>query len=188
MAKQSLRIRDVARHARVSPATVSRVLTGNATVRADKREQVLAAIEALGYRPNRLASNLRRQQADMIGVVVSDIENPHFTEMVRAVEDAAYLSGHRVLLCNTDENPAKQADYLGVLAEERVVGVIDGQDLVTVYMPGKDVSSHRVKCCVTVFDGSEMVLVSAQGNLEPLLKYAFAQPDLCAQARRLAQR
>jgi len=71
---------------------------------------------------------------------------------------------------------------------ERVVGVIDGQDLVTVYMPGKDVSSHRVKCCVTVFDGSEMVLVSAQANLEPLVEYALNQPGLRAQARRLTQR
>jgi len=71
---------------------------------------------------------------------------------------------------------------------ERVVGVMDGQDLVTVYLPGKNVSVQRLKCCVMVFDGEEMVLVSAQGNLEPLLKYALDQPGLCAQARRLAQR
>jgi hypothetical protein len=71
---------------------------------------------------------------------------------------------------------------------ERVVGVMDGQDLVTVYLPEKNVSVHRLKCCVMVFDGEEMVLVFAQGNLEPLLKYALDQPGLCAQARRLAQR
>jgi len=108
----------------VSPATVSRVLNGSATVGQAKRELVMAAIEELGYRPNRLASNFRRRQTEMIGVVVSDIENPHFTQMVRAVEDAAYLRGYRVLLCNTDEDPAKQRDYLGVLASERVSGVI----------------------------------------------------------------
>jgi LacI family transcriptional regulator len=118
------RIKDVARRAGVSPATVSRVLNGTATVGQDKRELVIAAIAELGYRPNRLASNFRRRQTEMIGVVVSDIENPHFTEMVRAVEDAAYLRGYRVLLCNTDEDPAKQRDYLGVLAAERVSGVI----------------------------------------------------------------
>jgi DNA-binding LacI/PurR family transcriptional regulator len=60
----------------------------------------------------------------MIGVVISDIENPHFTQMVRAVEDASYRRGYRVLLCNTDEDPAKQRDYLGVLAAERVAGAI----------------------------------------------------------------
>jgi LacI family transcriptional regulator len=119
-----LRIRDIARQAGVSPATVSRVLNGSATVRPEKRHQVLEVIDQLGYRPNRIASNLRRQQVQMIGVVVSDIENPHFTQMVRAVEDQAYLSGHRVLLCNTDEDPSKQRDYLGVLEAERVAGVI----------------------------------------------------------------
>jgi LacI family transcriptional regulator len=122
--RPQFRIQEVAQRAGVSASTVSRVLNGTATVRAAKREQVLAVIEELGYRPNRVASNLRRQQAQMIGVVVPDIENPHFTQMVRAVEDTAYLSGYRVLLCNTDEDPAKQREYLGVLAAERVTGAI----------------------------------------------------------------
>ncbi|QYJ17032.1 HTH-type transcriptional repressor PurR [Rubrobacter xylanophilus DSM 9941] len=117
-------MRDVARRAGVSPATVSRVLNGVPTVGEEHRRRVLRAIEELGYRPNRLASNLRRRKAETIGVVVSDIENPHFTQMVRAVEDAAYRRGYRVLLCNTDEEPEKQRSYLEVLADERVLGVI----------------------------------------------------------------
>jgi LacI family transcriptional regulator len=60
----------------------------------------------------------------MIGVVVSDIENPHFTQMVRVVENMAYQLGYRVLLCNTDEDDGKQQSYLEVLAAERVLGVI----------------------------------------------------------------
>jgi DNA-binding LacI/PurR family transcriptional regulator len=120
----TIQIRDVAERAGVSPATVSRVLNGASTVQEAYRRRVLAAIEELGYRPNRLAQNLRRQQAEMIGLVVSDIENPHFTEMVRAVEDAAYRLGYRVLLCNTDETEEKQRSYLHVLAAERVLGVI----------------------------------------------------------------
>jgi DNA-binding LacI/PurR family transcriptional regulator len=119
-----LRIREVAERAGVSPATVSRVLNDTGTVRKTTREQVLAVINELGYRPNRVASNLRRQQVQMIGVVISDVENPHFTQMVRAVEDTAYLKGYLVLLCNTDEDPAKQREYLGVLAAERVAGAI----------------------------------------------------------------
>jgi LacI family transcriptional regulator len=118
------RIREVADRAGVSPATVSRVLNGNVTVSPAKRDQVLAVINELGYRPNRVASNLRRQQVQMIGVVVSDIENPHFTQMVRAVEDSAYLEGYRVLLCNSDEDPVKQREYLSVLIAERVAGAI----------------------------------------------------------------
>ncbi len=119
-----LRINDVAQRAGVSPATVSRVLNNNLSVTQAKREKVQAVIDELGYRPNRVASNLRRQQAQMIGVVISDIENPHFTAVVRAVEDAAYRQGYRVLLCNTDEQPEKQRSYLGVLTAERVAGAI----------------------------------------------------------------
>jgi LacI family transcriptional regulator len=124
LARQPSLIRDVAERAGVSPATVSRVLTGSAAVREPTRARILAAIDELRYRRNRVASNLRRQQVQMIGLVISDIENPHFTQMVRAAEDAAYMQGYRVLLCNTDEDPAKQRDYLGVLAAERVAGAI----------------------------------------------------------------
>lgn len=118
------RIKDVAHHAGVSPATVSRVLNGTAHVSADVQDRVMLAVEALGYRPNRLARSLRRQQTETIGVVVSDIENPHFTRAVRAIEDAAFKQGYRVVLCNTDETASKQQAYLDVLAAEQVVGVI----------------------------------------------------------------
>ncbi len=117
-------IREVAQVAQVSPATVSRVLNGSTTVSADYRRRVLDAVDQVDYRPNRLARNLRRQKAEMIGVVVSDIENPHFSEAVRVIEDAAFAAGYRVLLCNTDETPAKQQAYLEMLAGERVLAAI----------------------------------------------------------------
>jgi LacI family transcriptional regulator len=117
-------ISDVARRAKVSPATVSRVLNDDPRVGNPYRRRVLEAVEQLGYRPNRLARNMRRQRSGAIGVVVSDIENPHFTEMLRAVEDVAYGGGYRVLVCNTDETAAKQATYLTELMDERVLGVI----------------------------------------------------------------
>jgi len=60
---------------------------------------------------------------------------------------------------------------------ERVVGVLDGHDLVAVYMPEKNVSVHHLKCCVLVFDGKEMVLVSVQGNPQPILTYALNRTD-----------
>ena len=71
---------------------------------------------------------------------------------------------------------------------ERVVGVMDGKNLVTVYLPEKNVSVHRMKCCVMVFDGKELVLVSVQGNPELLITYALNQPGLRAQTKWLAQR
>jgi DNA-binding LacI/PurR family transcriptional regulator len=118
------KLKEVAARAGVSPATVSRVLSGAPSVSPTYRERVLQAATELDYRPNRLASNLRRQKTETIGVVVSDIENPHFTEMVRAVESAAFGRGYRVILCNTDETAEKQQAYLEVLAEEQVAGII----------------------------------------------------------------
>jgi DNA-binding LacI/PurR family transcriptional regulator len=117
-------IQEVAKRAGVSSATVSRVLNGNSRVSNANRDRVRAAVAELAYRPNRVARSLRRQQTETIGVVVSDIENPHFTQAVRAIEDAAHTRGFRVLLCNTDETPAKQQEYLEILEAERVLGVI----------------------------------------------------------------
>jgi DNA-binding LacI/PurR family transcriptional regulator len=117
-------MREVALKAGVSQATVSRVLNGSTSVRDAYRGRVLAAVAELQYRPNRLARNLRRRRADMIGVVVSDIENPHFSEAVRVIENAAFTAGYRVLLCNTDETRDKQRAYLEMLADERAMGVI----------------------------------------------------------------
>jgi DNA-binding LacI/PurR family transcriptional regulator len=117
-------IRHVAELAQVSPATVSRVLNGSLKVREEHRRRVLDAVAKIDYRPNRLARNLRLQKAETIGVIVPDIENPHFSEAVRVFEDAAFSAGYRVLLCNTDETVEKQRAYLQVLADERVLGVI----------------------------------------------------------------
>ncbi len=115
---------DVAQKAGLSIATVSRVLSGRASVAPDYRTRVIAAVAALGYRPNRLARNLRRKSTDMIGIVISDIENAHFSEMTHVAEEEAYRRGYRVLLCNTDESSEKQASYLRMLGAERPLGVI----------------------------------------------------------------
>lgn len=116
-------IKDVARVAGVSPATVSRVL-GNGAVSEELRAQVEAAVRQTGYRPNLAARRLRSRHNQTIGLIVADIRNPFFTAVSRAVEDAAYAAGLRVILCNTDENPEREALYLTLMEEERVTGVI----------------------------------------------------------------
>ena len=121
---ERLKISDVARHASVSPATVSRVLNGDPRVGDAYRKRVLRSVQELDYRPNVLARNLRRQRTATIGVVVPDIGNPHFGEMLRAIEDQAFDAGYRVLVCNTGENAEKQRAYLEALIDERVLGVI----------------------------------------------------------------
>ena len=122
--KATIRLRDVAQHAGVSPATVSRTINGDERVDPELRGRVEASIEVLGYRRNMLARNLRLRRIDQIGVVVSDIENPHFSEMIKVTEGAAFRLGHRVVVCSTDESAAKQATYLRMLADQRVAGVI----------------------------------------------------------------
>ncbi|QEL55802.1 LacI family DNA-binding transcriptional regulator [Chromobacterium paludis] len=116
-------IKDVARLAGVSVATVSRAL-GDGPVSPALRAKVEAAIAQSGYRPNLSARRLRSQHTQTIGLIVSDIRNPFFTAVSRAVEDVAYRAGMRVILCNTDENPDKEAMYLRLMQEERVSGVI----------------------------------------------------------------
>jgi DNA-binding LacI/PurR family transcriptional regulator len=119
-----MKMKDVAERAGVSLTTVSRVLNGSQIVQPEYRERVLHAIAELEYKPNRLASNLRRQKAEMLGVVISDVADPHFAQLLRAVEDCAYRQGYRVLLCNTDETVEKQSVYLEILLAERVSGVL----------------------------------------------------------------
>ena len=117
-------IKDVAQAAGVSTATVSRVLANKSRVHAETRKRVSEAIERLNYRPNLIARSLRAQKTAKIGLVVSDIRNPFFTAICRAVEDAAYEQGYSVLLCNTDENPEKEELYLNLLHDENVAGII----------------------------------------------------------------
>ncbi|HEV2583913.1 MAG TPA: LacI family DNA-binding transcriptional regulator [Ktedonobacteraceae bacterium] len=117
-------IKDVAKAAGVSTATVSRVLSNGEHVRQEVRKRVMDAVEKLEYRPNLLARSLRSQQTTTIGLIVSDIRNPFFTSVSRAVEDTAYEQGYSLFLCNTDENPEKEAIYLNLMRDESVAGVI----------------------------------------------------------------
>jgi LacI family transcriptional regulator len=117
-------IRDVAAIAEVSPATVSRVLNADERVAPELRERVLAAVERLGYRPNSQARSLRTQATRVIGLIISDIQNPFFTSLVRGVEDVAQASGYSVVLANSDEDLGKEQQYLRVAAAEQMAGVI----------------------------------------------------------------
>jgi LacI family transcriptional regulator len=116
-------ISDVATRAGVSTATVSRVLNGIA-VRADLEEAVRTAVEELDYSPSRAARSLRRQLGEVIALILPDIENPYFTSLARGVEDVAQLHGFSVVLCNSDDDVAKESRYLKIAVSERMAGVI----------------------------------------------------------------
>ncbi len=116
-------IQEVALHAKVSTATVSRVLNNHGSVHPDLVRRVRAAVDALAYQRNAVARNLRRSQTSLWAVIVSDVGNPFFTAMVRGLEDVAQQRACSVVLCNSDENPAKEADYIAAAAAERMAGV-----------------------------------------------------------------
>ena len=117
-------IKDVAREAGVSVGTASQALRGSAVVREVTRRRVLVVANRLRYQPSAVARGLVTRRTHTVGLLISDIANPFFIRAVRAVEDVAQENGYNVILCNTDEDPAKETQYLRVLMEKRVDGII----------------------------------------------------------------
>jgi DNA-binding LacI/PurR family transcriptional regulator/beta-phosphoglucomutase-like phosphatase (HAD superfamily) len=117
-------IGDVARRAGVSTATVSRILAGVGRARPETMGRVRTAARELGYRPSGIARSLKLRSTRTLGLIVTDIENPYFPELVRAIEDAARSAGYAVLLGNAADDPEREAGYLDLLVERRVDGII----------------------------------------------------------------
>jgi DNA-binding LacI/PurR family transcriptional regulator len=116
--------REVARRASVSIATVSRVLNHMPNVSPEVQDKVLRAAKELNYQPSRTAQRLRAQKSQVIGLIVSDVENPFFTSVVRGIEDFLQKQSYSVVLCNSDEDPEKELLYINVMLAESVAGVI----------------------------------------------------------------
>ncbi|MFG2305813.1 LacI family DNA-binding transcriptional regulator [Actinacidiphila glaucinigra] len=117
-------IKDVASRAGVSVATVSRVLNDHPAVRPDTRARVLEAVAELGYRPNAVARSLRTDQTRTLGLVISDVLNPFFTELARSVEDEARALGYSVIIGNADERPEQQDHHIRTLLDRRIDGLL----------------------------------------------------------------
>ena len=117
-------IADVAREAGVSMMTVSRVMNDKGDVSYDTRQRVLAVVERMDYRPSGIARSLATQRTGTIGLVVPDISNPFFADVARGVADAAYEEDYSVFLCSSDEDPARELEFVSSLEEKRVDGLI----------------------------------------------------------------
>jgi len=115
---------EVAKQAGVSLGTVSNVLNHPELVADETRDRVLQAITTLGFVRNGSARQLRVGSTQSIGLVVLDVSNPFFTEVARGAEAAAWERGYSVILCNSDNSSHKEANYLQVLEEQRVAGVL----------------------------------------------------------------
>ena len=117
-------IHDVAKLAGVAPITVSRVINNSGYINDKTREKVEAAIAKLGYVPNVLARSLKSKRTNTLALVVTDITNPFFTIIARGVEDTAGDAGFNVIFCNTDESQEKEDNYVQVILQKQVDGIL----------------------------------------------------------------
>ncbi len=117
-------VQDVAQRAGVSTATVSYVLNGTRFVSEVLRERVLAAVRELQYEPNAAARTLRSNRSATIGLLISDLQNPFFTEAIRGIEDFAQARGYTVILTNSAEDAVRESACLRALRARHVDGLI----------------------------------------------------------------
>lgn len=117
-------MQEIAKMAGVSLGTVSHVLNNTANVRESTRQRVLEAVQLAGYQPSQLARGLRRDKTNMIGMIIPDITNPFFPAVVRGAEDVAFSHGYRLILCNTDNDHAKEIIHLTELRTYLPAGLI----------------------------------------------------------------
>ncbi len=124
--KKNASLVDVARRAKVNISTVSRTINQTGKIGQDTQERVQKAMRELGYKPNRVARRLRARESSsfLLGLIIPNIQNIFFADLARGVEDVAYRSNYAVLLCNYDEDEARERFYLEVMQLESVDGII----------------------------------------------------------------
>ncbi|NSD57085.1 LacI family transcriptional regulator [Enterocloster clostridioformis] len=117
-------IKDIAREAGVSIASVSRALNGMDGISEKKRSRILRVCERLSYTPNGLARSLVKRRTQTIGIIMPDIMSPFYSELMVKASDAAHKRGYQVLLCNSFRELRAERDYLKLLAEHQVEGIL----------------------------------------------------------------
>ena len=116
---------DVARRARVSPATASRVINGSPKPIADElRTRVLRAVAELNYVPNAHARMLARAERGAVGVIVHDVSDPYFAEITRGLQRVAIERGALLVICNSYRDPAREREYVELLRAQRVSAIV----------------------------------------------------------------
>ncbi len=126
-------IKDVALRAGVSVTTVSHVVNGTRFVSETARQRVEKAVRELGYVPSAVARSLKHNTTRTFGMVIPNNSNPYFAEIIQGAEERCFAAGYNVILCNSNDDPERQAAYLRVLAEKRIDGlifVVTGSDAV----------------------------------------------------------
>jgi len=117
-------LKDVAEKSGVTATTVSRVINNKGYISEETRKKVWAVMKEMNYQPNELARSLSKQYTNTIGVIVPHISHPFFAELINDLEAAAADQKYKILLCNSNEQPEKEAEYLDMFVSNRVAGII----------------------------------------------------------------
>ena len=154
-------IREVAKLAGVSPATVSRVMNGTANVDDEKKNRVLDAIEQTGFQPNQLARALFKNSSRLVGLIVPNIDNPFFSELAREIEEEAFRRGYHIVLCSSGNNSDKELSNIRMLNQMKADGIIlitngkhTGQMIKDIDLPVVVVDRHMT-------DGTEIAYIES---------------------------
>ncbi len=182
MAKKNITIYDIAREAGVSPATVSRILTGSTSVSAGKREQVMQLIEKYNFRPNAFARALTENRSRLIGMVVAHSGNSYYNSLFAACEQEAYRRGYVTMLMNTYSQPEFEESVLSRLAEMRPEAVILSGGRIDLEVPDESFTRllvHlREMSRVAVASRSPMpgipgISVDHRGSMDVAIRYLY---------------
>lgn len=120
----SVTINDIAKAAGVSPATVSRVLNSSGYVKEETRQKILKVIKELNYTPSAIARSLSTSKTNTIGVIVPDVNNPFFGEVIKGISEVADMHDLNIILCDTDESLDKELKAIKLLKEQRIQGIL----------------------------------------------------------------
>lgn len=122
--KKKSTIYDVAKIAGVSPSTISRVMNTPEIVAEDTRQKVINAVKELAYIPNMMAASMPKRRTNYIGLIIPDVTNTFFSNLIRGIQDISEEYGYNVLVVNSDDSQEKEGRYLKLLYSRRVDGVI----------------------------------------------------------------
>ncbi|WP_077963140.1 LacI family DNA-binding transcriptional regulator [Ensifer adhaerens] len=150
------KIKDIAERAGVSVATVSRALSGSSLVTDETRERIHALARELNYRPNVSARNLRTRRSMSVLLVVRDVGNPFYLEILKGVEATARAAGYAVLMGNTENDPDREVEYFNMLRDGHADGMILMTGKLPLPEPGEsaDLSHLPVVIALEMIEGS----------------------------------
>lgn len=117
-------MKDIAKKAGVSQSTVSRVISGSVSVNPEIKRKVMEWVRKLDYQPNIIAQSLVSNKSLLIGVIITNISNPFFSDVIKAVESEAAKYGYSIILCNTDGNVDKEKKYVSIMKSYNVDGIL----------------------------------------------------------------